>query len=365
MFFGQYLDSLMEEHMAIVTKGQQILSLPYFLQKLQPLNILVIKNQDQKENSNPDKTRNDEPVKKPTEETDGQTKNDPVGKSQFDASAVKLDLTMSFSAENLKKNLTNVLNVQKQLPDSSKNNDQKKDYIDKAEIVPFIAVDLSVKAERVQKEHVGSGNGSVQDIHIRQSRTIVSVNSATYRLDQIKLQIQRRQSEQINAQSSIVHRDGYRIIRQRISQRYREDLSLKAELLDKFSAVAQKVEESKPETTDKFLNTTDKLVQNTNVSGKTISKFFNVVDSYVDKTKQALHGQIDKFMDSISKDFNVNTEKLNEMSAELHSRVDQFFDGVNKMLGSLKDEALKTLVPNDNKEPAPIPNQVGNVTQIA
>jgi hypothetical protein len=153
--------------------------------------------------------------------------------------------------------------------------------------------------------------------------------------------------------------------------KYQEDLSIRAELLNKFDSVTTKVAKQEPESTEKFLDTTNKLVQNEKVSGETVSKFFYVVESYVEKTRNTLHKKIDKFLDKISNDFNVDKEKLNEMRINLHTKVDTFFDNVNNMVDKLEGETLKILGENksaniteNDKSSEEITLQEKEITQV-
>jgi hypothetical protein len=52
-------------------------------------------------------------------------------KPQLDISAVKLDLNLAFSAENLKENITNILGKEKQLPKNIENGNYDKDKDDR------------------------------------------------------------------------------------------------------------------------------------------------------------------------------------------------------------------------------------------
>jgi len=126
-------------------------------------------------------------------------------------------------------------------------------------------------------------------------------------------------------------------------------LSLKAELIDKFTTLTDKINKKQPESTGKFIDTTNKLVQNKRVSGKTVSRFFDAVESYIDKTRNALHKKIDKFLDRIAKDFNVGEDRLDEMRMSLHNKVDGFFDKVDKVLDKLEADAIDFLGDNEGK----------------
>ena len=288
----------------------------------------------------------------------------------FDISAVKIDLNLEFSAENLRKTLNHVIGTENQLLEKNEDNNTDNNQKKENKITPFLNVGLSVDAERIQKKRVSGGNGRVSDVHVRYHSRTLSKEYVNRRLEQIKLQIQRRQQEEVDVRLSIMHRNGYRIVQQRISQRYREDVSLKAELLDKFSTVTNKIAAKQPESTGKFLNTTNKLVQNKRVSGKTVSKFFDVVESYVDKTRKALHSRINKFLNRISKDFNVDEDKLSEMRSTLHNKVDSFFDNVNAVINKLEGEAVKFLEDKnemavEENAPAELPENQEVIDQIA
>jgi len=275
------------------------------------------------------------PVEKPTYE--------------FDASAVKIDLNLDFSAENLKKVLNNVIGMDKQLPAGNRDGVSKEEQKNGADFTSFLKVDLSVDAERIQKKRVSGGSGRVRDVHVHYRRRTSSRQYENRRLERIRLQIQRRQQESVDARLSIMHRNGFRIVHKRISQRYQEDLSLKAELIDKFTTLTDKVNKKQPESTGKFIDTTNKLVQNKRVSGKTVSRFFDAVESYIDKAKSTLHKKIDKFLDRIAKDFNMSEDKLDEMRTNLHNKVDGFFDKVDKVLDKLEADAIDFLGDNEGK----------------
>ncbi|MFC1563034.1 hypothetical protein ACFL4Z_03185, partial [candidate division KSB1 bacterium] len=262
---------------------------------------------------------------------------------EFDASAVKIDLNLDFSVENLKKTLNHVIGREKQLMNGNEDSKTDRNQKERSEITPFLNVGLSVEAERIQKNRFSGGTGKIREIHVRHHRYTLSKQYVNRRLENIKLQIQRRQQERADARLDIMYRNGYRIVYRRISQKYHENLSLKAELMYKFSKVANKVAEHQPESTGKFIKTTDKLVQNKKVSGKTVSKFFDVVESYIDKTRKALHKRINKFLNRIAIDFNVDDEKLKEMRTNLHSKVDKFFNNVDSVLDKLEGEAIKFL----------------------
>ena len=272
------------------------------------------------------------------EENTVKKKAEPFYKPAIDISAVQLDLNLEFNAENLKDTLDTIIGKEENQPISkeTKENGLKK----KKKAEPFLSVDLSVRAERIQKTRV-SGSGKAHEIDIRYRRRAVRKEHSNYRLDNIRMNIRRRQSEAIDARLQVKYRNGYRIVRRKIAQRYREDVSVQANLLRQFDRTTQKVAENKPEDTGKFLKTTDKLVSNKRVTGKTVSRFFDVVESYVDKTRKALHGKIDRFLDKIADNFNVDKEKLNEMKANLHNKVDSFFDNVNNTLDKLEGDALK------------------------
>jgi hypothetical protein len=292
-------------------------------------------------------------------------------KPQLDISAVKLDLNLAFSAENLKENITNILGKEKQLPKNIENGNYDKDKENNKNFPSFINVDLSVQAERVQKTPVSGGNGKVKGVDVYYRKSSIREKNAFYNLEQIKLQVQRRRQEAVEKELNVRYLNGYRIVRQRISMKYQEDLSIRAELLNKFDSVTTKVAKQEPESTEKFLDTTNKLVQNEKVSGETVSKFFDVVESYVEKTRNTLHKKIDKFLDKISNDFNVDKEKLNEMRINLHTKVDTFFDNVNNMVDKLEGETLKILGENksaniteNDKSSEEITLQEKEITQV-
>jgi len=279
---------------------------------------------------------------------------------KFDASVVKIDLNLDFSAENLKKVLNNVTGIDKHLPEGNTDGVSKEEQKNGDGFMSFLKVGLSVDAERVQKKSVSEGKGKARDIHIHYRSRSVSRQYENQRLERIRLQIQRRQQESVDARLSIMHRNGFRIVHKRISQRYQEDLSLKAELIDKFTTLTDKVNEKHPESTGKFIDTTNKLVQNKKVSGKTVSRFFDAVESYIDKTKNTLYKKIDKFLDRIAKDFNVDKDRLNDIRTNLHYKVDSFFDKVDTVLDKLEADAIDFLGEQEEKpvevtEPAEAP----------
>ena len=144
-------------------------------------------------------------------------------KLQLDISAVKLDLNLAFSAENLKENITNILGKEKQLQKNieNENSDKDKENKENNEKFPsFINVDLSVQAERVQKTSVSGGNGSVKGIDVYYRKSSIREKNVFYNLEQIKLQVQRRRREAVEKELNVRYLNGYRIVRQRISMKY-------------------------------------------------------------------------------------------------------------------------------------------------
>jgi len=268
----------------------------------------------------------------------------------FDSQAIRIDLNLDFTASRLKQTLNQLTERGKQLPGKNKDTSQDKNLTAKKQTSSFLKVDLSVDAKRLQKRRVsGKGRRVPREVHFYSYNRKTYIEQRNYRLEQIKLRIQRRQMEEQFSRLSIQYRNGYRTIQQSISQRFHEDLSLQAELMKKFDSTAQNVITKQPESTGKFLKTTDKLVKNVKVSGETITKFFDAVESYIDKTKKVLHKKIDKFLDRIQKDFNIEREKLDTIRANLHSKVDKFFDKVDTMLGQLESESLKELEGDEEK----------------
>ncbi|MFC1558045.1 hypothetical protein ACFL40_01680 [candidate division KSB1 bacterium] len=279
------------------------------------------------------------PLEKVPEKTVEKNNTDTFTKSIYkptiDISAVQLDLNLEFNADSLKSTLDNIIG--KEGNQSSDKKTKGKSVKKKAE--PFLSVGLSANAVGVEMTKV-SGSGKAREIDVRYRRRSVNKESSDYRLDNIRMKISRRRREEVDARLQVRYRNGYRIVRRKIAQRYREDVSVQADLLRQFDNTTQKVAENKPEDTGKFLKTTDRLVSNKKVKAKTVSKFFDVVESYVDKTRKALHSKIDRFLDKIADNFNVDKEKLNEMKANLHNKVDSFFDNVNNTLDKLEGDAI-------------------------
>ncbi len=265
------------------------------------------------------------------EENPVKEKAEPFYKPTIDISAVQLDLNLEFNAESLKSTLDNIIGKE------DKKNSGEEGVKNRAQ--PFLGVALSVRAMSSEKTRV-NGSGRAREIDIRYRRRTVRREHSNYRLDNIRMKIRRRQSEAIDARLQVKYRNGYRVVRRKIAQRYREDVSVQANLLRQFDNTTQKVAENKPEDTGKFLKTTDRLVSNKRVTGKTVAKFFDVVESYVDKTRKALHSKIDRFLDKIAENFNVDKEKLNEMKANLHNKVNSFFDNVNNTLDKLEGDSM-------------------------
>lgn len=314
------------------------------LQKIQEQKKLTSEAKRAEEKTQLEKSQ-DKNVEKNTADTFVRSKSKP----EIDINAVQLDLNLEFDAESLKDTLDKVIGREKNPPDGKEANNK----VEKKKRKPFLSVNLSVKAKSVEKTKV-SGTGKAREIDVRYRRRRVRRERSEYNLDNVKLNVRRRQREAISARLQIRYRNGYRIVRRRIAQRYHDDVSIQAKLLQQFDNTTQKVAENKPEDTGKFLKTTERLVSNKKVSGKTVSKFFDVVESYVDKTRKALHKKIDQFINTIARNFNIDGERLNEMKNSYHNKVDSFFDNVNNTLDKLEAGALKFISGSET------PKQVNN-----
>ncbi len=264
---------------------------------------------------------------------------------------LNINLDLNFSISKLKQNVEKIIDK-----DNIQDNGEKK-------FTPFLETEIKTAAKKVKKEPVaGNGNGSAADVRVKVTKTSTKHQRSHYRLDKIKLQIQRRQSEKTSAALGVQYRNGYRKVYYKLSQRYSEDVSLNAELLNKFNNVTQDVAQKQPESTEKFLNTTEKLVDNKNVSGKNISRFFDVVDSYVNKAEEALHSRIDTFLDNILKNFDFDPENINRVRERLHNSVDDFFDNVGTAIDMLESGTLESISAGESADKVKAPAENEPVT---
>lgn len=259
-----------------------------------------------------------------------------IYKPTIDISAVKLDLNLDFNAESIKDTLDSIIGRKE---NKSADRQSEKNTKKKNNAGSFLSVDLSASAKGVEVTKV-SGPGRARSINVHYTKRAVRKEQVEYTADNVKVKVRRRQREAVDDHLQVRYQWGYRTVKRKIEQRYHDDVSVQAQLLKQFDNTSQKVAENKPEDTGRFLKTTDKLVSNKKVTANTVSKFFDVVGSYVDRARSALHSKIDQFLDKIANNFNVDNEKLDEMRANLHNKVDSFFENVDNTLNKLEDGAI-------------------------
>ena len=258
-----------------------------------------------------------------------------------------LDLDLSFSPEALQKTLNSLTATAAGSREAAP-----------APANEILTTGFSADGAQVEKTKISEGNGTVRDINTYEYRKTERRVTSDYRIDRIKLSIQRREREETEARLSVSDRNGYRIVYKRLSQRYQDSLSLRAELLSKFTSGAAAVEKNAPESTGAFIETTGKLAEEPAVTGKTISAFFDAVEAHFDASRAALHAKIDTFLERLTKDLNLSEDEMKQAGKLLHERVDSFFGEVNHILDGMEKANLAAI--GEGNAVAPAANQSSN-----
>lgn len=132
--------------------------------------------------------------------------------------------------------------------------------------------------------------------------------------------------------------DGYLRISRKMSMRYTQDSSFSFSSLQKYSQQTEALE--KTGNAEQYLNTTEALVDNQDVSGALIGEFFGMVDNYMDQAEDKLLNKIDDFFNDLNSQVGIEAKYTDRTKELLVSSVKSFFDKVEMAVNGVESRHI-------------------------
>ena len=146
--------------------------------------------------------------------------------------------------------------------------------------------------------------------------------------------------------------DGFIRTSRKLAMRYTQDFSFNFKSLQMFNSQAAALTETGE--ADQYVNTTESLVDNQQVTGDMIGQFFDSVEGYINGMESALIDNVNEFFDNLAGQMGISSDQLSFTRDTIINGIESFFDKVDQAVTNATSRYLPP--PTENTEPAAIPD---------
>jgi len=161
-----------------------------------------------------------------------------------------------------------------------------------------------------------------------------------------------RESETTRFKMKKQYGDGFMRVSRKLAMRYSQDFSFNFKSLNLYNSQAAELE--KTGDIEGYINATESIVDNQQMTGELIGQFFGVVDEYLNNTEDKIIDKINNFFDNLSQQLGIESQYLDQSREVLINRVNVFFDKVEQATSSVMDKYINAeQAPEQLPEPVP------------
>jgi hypothetical protein len=148
--------------------------------------------------------------------------------------------------------------------------------------------------------------------------------------------------------------DGFLRTSRKLAMRYTQDFTFKFRSLQQFNRQASALGQTG--NADQYINTTEALVDNPDVSGGLIGQFFDGVQGYLDNMESDLIDKVNGFFDKMAQQLGIGADQIGSTREMLIGGIESFFNAVDSAVNSVagkyisQPEPVATSEPVDNTE---------------
>ncbi|MCP4580269.1 MAG: hypothetical protein GY839_01530 [candidate division Zixibacteria bacterium] len=147
--------------------------------------------------------------------------------------------------------------------------------------------------------------------------------------------------------------DGFMRTSRKLAMHYTQDFSFNFTALNQYNT--QAVELQNTGDAEGYINSTEALVDNSQVSGELINQFFGVVDEYLSQAESKVIDKVNSFFDKMAQSLGIDSKYLDQNREMLIGRIGAFFDKVEQVADSAMDKYIQAPAP---PEPIPEPGPI-------
>ena len=199
-------------------------------------------------------------------------------------------------------------------------------------------IDLSAKGTFEQitnssgKDQEGGNPGQALVAKVRSaSRQAVAMRE---RSRNYKAQMFYRESQRTSFKLKQEYSDGFLRISRKLSMRYTQDFSFNFRSLQSYNTQAEQLAQSGD--LEAYLNNTEAMADNSQVTGDTIGRFFDIVQGYLDQAEGKLTDKINEYFDQLSSQLGIDAASLDQSREQTLATARAFFDKVENAFDSVK-----------------------------
>jgi len=206
-------------------------------------------------------------------------------------------------------------------------------------------IDLSVKGKLDEKTSTNQDSMNPGQALVAKARSASKQASAVQeRARGYKAEMFYRESQRTHFKMSKENSDGFLRVSRKLSMRYTQDLSFNFRSLQSYNTQAE--QHAQPGDLQSYLNNAEAMVDNGQVSGDTIGRFFDIVQGYLDQAEDKLIGKINDFFDQLSSQLGIDAASLDQTREQTLATAQAFFDKVDSAFNGVKAKYVTA-------EPAP------------
>jgi len=213
-------------------------------------------------------------------------------------------------------------------------------------------VDLKAKAKYTQKIEISNTEGNSN------SRGFERVKIKTREKQAMAIKMQARNfeaemfyKESLNTKYTMKQEfgDGFMRTSRKLAMRYTQDFSINFSSLNQYNSQAIDLENTG--NAEGYINSTEALVDNNQVSGEMINQFFNIVDDYLSQAESKIIDKVNSFFDEMAMGLGISSEYLDQTRETLINEIGSFFDKVEQVADSAMDKYIQAPAPEPLPEP--------------
>jgi hypothetical protein len=216
-------------------------------------------------------------------------------------------------------------------------------------------VDLTAMAQSTSKTKIESTDGqsvsnSYSQLNVSKSET--RALKAMVKSREYEAKLFYRESLKSRYSEKQVVADGFIRTSRKLAMRYTQDFSFNFKSLQMFNSQAAALTQTGE--ADQYINTTENMVDNPQVTGDVIGQFFDSVQGYIGNMESALLDKVNEFFDNLAGQMGISSDQLEFTRDTIINGIESFFDKVDQAVTNATGQYLPP--PGENPEPAAIPD---------
>ena len=200
-------------------------------------------------------------------------------------------------------------------------------------------IDFRAKAKMTETYRVDGNTAEIKGIesernNIHQRRMM----KALMRTREFEANLFYRENFKASFNSKNHYSDGFVRVSRKLAIRYTQDLSLNLNSLNLYNTQARDLAEN--EDINNYLSNTETMVDNPEISGELIGKFFETVQLFIDKAEDNLIEKVDMYFDNLTQQLGVNPEYIENTKDMLMENISVFFDKVEQTINTYRNNHI-------------------------